>query len=129
MLVNIVKKYFSAYANLPTACWQSVLLTFVESLATGIVFFLSIYFVGILNLSIDKTGFLIASFGLGTICGSIVSGKLSDQLSPKKISAINLLLQSFVFILLTKINHFNLLLINMFMIGVCTYAFMTANNL
>lgn len=129
MLNNIVKNYFSVYSNLPKACWQSVFLTFIESLATGIVFFLSIYFVGILKFSIDKAGFLIASYGIGTICGSIFAGKLSDLLSPKKISAINLLFQSFAFISLAKLNRFDLLILNMFSIGICTYAFMTANNL
>lgn len=122
------RKYLSNYSNLSKECWQSILLTLIESSATGICFFLSIYFVSILHISIAEAGILISSYGAGTICGSLISGKLSDSLSSKKISTISLSIQSIAFFLLAHVENKNILLINMFIIGFCTYGFMTSNN-
>ena len=65
----MLNRYLLSYSNFNKGCWQSVLLTLIESMATGICFFLSIYFVSYLQLSIAISGFLISAYGVGTICG------------------------------------------------------------
>ena len=125
---NLFNKFISNYSNLSKECWQSIFLTFVESSATGICFFLSLYFVSVLHMSIASAGFLISAYGVGTIFGGILGGKLSDYLSAKRVSVFSLLIQSIAFLLLTKLENEKILLLNMFIIGVCAYGFMTANN-
>ncbi len=125
---TLFKKYLANYSELSKQCWQSICLTFIESLATGICFFLSLYFVNILHISIANTGLLLSLYGVGTIFGGILAGKLSDHLSTKTISIASLLMQSIAFFLFTQLKDKNLLMLNMFIIGLCTYGFMTANN-
>lgn len=123
------RKYLSHYTDLSKACWQSVFMTFIESLATGICFFLSIYFVNVLHTSIATAGVAISFYGIGTICGGMSGGKLSDHMSAKTVSVVCLLIQSIAFYSLSLIENKTILMLNMFIVGICTYGFMTANDL
>src|SRR4029079_19563361 len=126
---SLAKKYCSHYSSLPKECGQSVFLTFIEASATGIYFFLTLYFVNVLHINIDTAGFLISSYGIGTILGGYISGRLSDLFSGKIVSTLSLTTQALAFFLLTKLENQISLMINMFVIGFCTYSFMTSNYL
>lgn len=128
MKMKIIKKYLSHYQGLPIQCWQGITLTLLESFATGICFFLSLYFVNILHISVMKAGVLISCYGMGTIFGGIIGGKLCDIFSAKKIAILSLSMQAIGFIFLANLFSFHILAINLFLLGLCTYGFMTANN-
>ncbi len=127
-LTFLYKKYTSYYSGLSIQCWHSIFLTFIESLATGICFFLSLYFIDYLHISIANAGLLISSYGMGTIFGGIFGGKLTDTFSAKLVSVISLFIQAASFLLLATLENISLLIINLFLIGLCTYGFITSNN-
>lgn len=122
-------KILSSYSGITKECWQSAFLTLVEATATGIIFFLSLYFVSVIHLSVGTAGLLISSYAVGTVLGGILSGKLTDHFSAKLISTFSLLAQALAFLLLTYLEKPSLLMINMFIVGYCCYSFMTANNI
>lgn len=123
-----MRGYIENYLGLPKACWQAIILTFIESLAIGISFFLSLYFVDILHFDIAVAGLLISCYGMGTVFGGILGGKLSDRTSPKIVSAISLLLQATAFLLLTQLISLEWLMLNLFILGVTAYGFTTSNE-
>lgn len=124
-----VKKYFKFYSNLTTGYWQGASFTFINALATGISYFLALYFVSILHFSVATAGLLISAYSLGTVFGSIFSGKLSDHYPPRIIAMIFIFMQAVSFYCLARLHSFNLLFISMFFIGICAYGFSNANNL
>jgi len=127
-LSTFMRGYIGNYAGLPTICWQGILLVFMESVAIGICFFLSIYFVSLLHMNITAASMLISCYGVGTVIGGIAAGKLSDRFSPKIVSVSCLLLQSLSFLLLTTVESLAVLAGIMLMIGVCSYGFTTSNS-
>ncbi len=123
-----IQKYFNNYKGLPKICWLGFLLIFIDAVAGGIIFFLSIYFVNNLALSIKIAGFIISSYGFGTVMGSLIGGKLSDTILPHIVVKISLLLQAMGFIALIYLHSVFILAINLFIIGISAYSFKTSIN-
>jgi len=127
-LLFVVKKYFANYAGLPAGCWQGIGLNAIESTLGGICFFLSLYFINDLHLSVITAGFLISIYGLGRMCGGLIGGSLADKISPLLVSISSLLVQAICFFILKDLHTINLLIIDLFLVGLTAYAFIAANN-
>lgn len=126
--LSILDRYLSHYRGLSFLAWRGIGISFIESCLIGSLYFLSIYFVAQLHLSIAIAGTLLSSFGLGTIIGSIVAGKLSDQFSPRMVTIVSLILQSIAYFLLIQFHATQFLFINLFILGIGSYGFITSNH-
>src|SRR3990167_2034657 len=80
--------YLKNYSGLDAPCWKRVFLTFINDISGGICFYLSLYFVNVLNFSLSQAGFIISFFGLGTTFGGIFGGKIADRISPEIVSVL-----------------------------------------
>lgn len=128
-LSSIFKKYFLNYSELSSDAWQGILIAFIESTLVGIAWFLSVYFVKELHLEIENAGIILSCYGLGTIFGGFLGGKLSDRISSGVVSVISLLLQSIAYLFLIKIRSISFLMIDLFFVGLGAYGFITSNYL
>ena len=126
---SIAKKYFLQYAGLSKGAWRGAFISLVQSSFGGICFFLSLYFVNTLGFSIAVAGTIMSCYGLGTITGGIISGKLSDKIDPFSILAVSVLSQGMFFLCLIDCNGILSLVIVMFFMGVSTYGVITTNNI
>ena len=126
-LTTALKSYVSSYQGLPSLAWQGIIICFIESTLIGICYFLSLYFVNELHIDIAKAGILMSFYGIGTVIGGLIGGKLSDRISPITVSIIGLLIQSFAYLILTQLQSFYLLSLNLLIIGMGSYSFITAN--
>ena len=123
-----LKNYTLNYAGLSKHCWEGIALIFINATSVGICFFLSLYFVDSLHLSVALAGILISCYGLGTVTGGIFAGKLSDRISPLYISTFSLFLQSTAFLFLAQLQSSELFMANLFVLGFAAYGFKTSNN-
>lgn len=123
-----VENYLSSYSGVPNVCWTNIIITLLNAISIGVCFFLSLYFVDTLHFDMLTAGFLMSSYGIGTVTGGILAGKLCDRISPKFISIISLILQGAAFCLLVFFQVMEFLVIILFMLGVSTYSFKTSNH-
>lgn len=121
--------YKSHYAGLSSAIWRVILFNLIHSIMLSTCYFLPIYFVNHLKMTVATASIMIACYGVGTMLGGIISGKLSDKLSPITVCAGSLLLQGFSFLLLLLISSPILLMFTLFMLGIGAYGFITASYL
>ena len=124
-----MRNYLSHYAGLPISSWQRIGLTFFNDLSGAVVSFLSIYFVQSLHLNIATAGIIISFYGLGTILGGAISGKLVDHVNPSIVSIVSLLLKALGYFALIYAKLPLLLILNVFAVGFGTYGFKTSNNI
>lgn len=124
---NVLNKYFANYKGLPHTVWQGIGIGFIESTLVGVCYFLSLYFVKELHLSIANAGLILSSYGLGTILGGIIAGNLSDRFSSRLIIIASLLIQSLGYFLLIKVHTLPLLMATLFILGIGSYGFITSN--
>lgn len=129
ILLGLGHKYFNSYRGLSFQCWQRLLLTFFVSLATGVIFFLTIYFVHDLHLNVAVAGFIMSFYGIGNVVGGLLGGKLSDHFKPVYVAILALCILAVAYISLINLTHANMLAICLFVIGVSYYSFITANTL
>lgn len=127
--LSATKGYLANYTGLPHLCWLRIIARCISATAGSISFFLSLYFVGTLHISLITTGLIIACYGIGTTTGGIISGKLADKMSPRVISILGLLLQSCAFLLFLVLINPYFLMANEFLSGFAAYTFITANSL
>lgn len=125
---TITKRYLSNYTGLPATCWQGILLSFLNATSIGVCFFISLYFINTLHISMATTGLLISFYGIGMTLGGILGGKLSDVFPPRLVATVSVLLQSSTYFMLAVLQHPILLMMNLFTSGLAAYAFKTANN-
>src|SRR3989338_8469068 len=91
---GIAKLYFKSFKGLSYSSWRGILFSLFESLLIGIFYFLSIYFVNDLHLSVLTSGFIISFYGVGAILGGYLGGYFSDKFSSDFISAAGLIVQA-----------------------------------
>lgn len=127
-LLNLTKKYLSSFSGLPKVCWPRILLCLVNTASGGVTFFLAFYFVKTLQINIVTAGAMISCYGLGTIFGGYVGGKLADRYSPFYISFISLICKASMFFMLIILTNPCLLTAVLFVLGLFTYILKTANN-
>lgn len=127
MIKILLKKQFENYKGLPSLAWQGLLISLIESSLIGICYFLSLYFTNELHINIAYSGVIMAFYGAGTIIGSTINGRLSDHISPNKISIANLIVQALAFLMLTRTYSLYWLMANLFIIGFASYGFITSN--
>ncbi len=127
-LIAFAKKYVANYKGLPLFCWQGIILMGINTLTIGICFFLSLYFVNMRHFTPAIAGLLLSCYGLGTVSGGLIAGRLSDKFSPKHISLVSLFAQSAAFFLLIYLESSFMLMANLFLLGLTAYGFKTSNN-
>ncbi|MBV9576868.1 MAG: MFS transporter [Gammaproteobacteria bacterium] len=123
-----IKNYLTHYSGLNRFCWQGIILGFIEAILAAIYYFLSIYFVDVLHINISIAGMMISCYGLGTIIGGYIGGKLSDNISPQTVTMMSLLSQAITFLVLIKIVNPTWIAIDLFILGIATYSFLTSNS-
>lgn len=124
----LIKKYFQNFYGLSKIAWLGIILIFLDAIAGGMCFFFALYFVNYLHFSVPISGLLLSIYGLGTVTGGMLGGRLTNIISPKILSSTNLVIQGFLFFILIWISSVPILIIILFMMGVSAYVFKTSVN-
>lgn len=132
MMTNLlihIHHYCRHYMGLSKKSLVMILLHFINSLFISICYFLPLYFVTQLSFDIRTASYIIAFYGLGTVAGGVIGGGTSDKVSPHFVAILSLIMQAFAFLLLPILHSPDSLMLILFLLGISTYSFMTANFL
>src|ERR1700733_13021598 len=94
------KACFANFLGLPLSALHGIFISCIESIMVGIIYFLSIYFVKYLHFTVFQAGIMIGFYGVGTMFGGLLGGKLSDKYSSKKILIYGSFLQAIAYFIL-----------------------------
>ena len=116
MLKRAFNKYIDNFRGFSREIWILTLITFINRAGTMVLPFLSKYLKEDLHFTYSQVGWIMVSFGCGSILGSWLGGKLSDKIGFYKIMIFSLLTSGFAFFGLQFITSFEGLIIAMFLI-------------
>ena len=116
MLKRAFNKYIDNFRGFSREIWILTLITFINRAGTMVLPFLSKYLKEDLHFSFSQVGWIMVSFGCGSILGSWLGGKLSDKIGFYKIMIFSLLTSGFAFFGLQFVKSFEGLIIAMFLI-------------
>lgn len=106
MVKRAILSYRESFYGLSTEVWWLALITFINRAGTMVLPFLSLYLKEDLNLTLGQVGWVMTSFGVGSLLGSYLGGKLTDKIGFYKVMIWSLSLTGFMFIALQYINSF-----------------------
>ncbi|WP_136668061.1 MFS transporter [Flavobacterium sp. H122] len=116
MLKQALIRYFNNFKGFSREIWILTLMTFINRAGTMVLPFLSKYLKEDLHFDYDQVGWVLFSFGVGSMVGSWLGGKLSDKIGFYKIMIFSLFTSGISFFILQFITSFIGLCISIFLI-------------
>lgn len=128
MISYPIQLYKKAYSGLSRENWYLSLVMFINRSGTMVVPFMTIYCTQQLGFSIVQSGIIMSLFGLGSITGAFVGGKITDKIGFYYLQIGALLSGGVLFICLSFLETFLSLGIGTFLLSMCNESFRPANS-
>jgi predicted MFS family arabinose efflux permease len=116
MLKTALGRYVNNFKGFTREIWILALITFVNRAGTMVLPFLSKYLKENLHFTYGEVGWIMVAFGLGSMLGSWLGGKLTDKIGFYKIMIFSLFTSGILFLILQYITTFWGLCFGMFII-------------
>ncbi|MEL1242778.1 MFS transporter [Flavobacterium sp. DGU11] len=126
MFLQAISRYINNFRGFSREIWILAIITFINRAGTMVLPFLSKYLKENLHFTYDQVGTVIACFGLGSLLGSWIGGKLSDKIGFYKIMIFSLFTSGLMFFAIQYVTTFPGLCIAMFSIMVIADMFRPA---
>jgi predicted MFS family arabinose efflux permease len=113
---TLFNNYINTFKGLSSEVWWLALITLINRAGTMVIPFLSLYLTKDLNFTLAEVGWVMTSFGLGSVVGSWLGGKLTDKIGSYKVMVRSLLTTGILFIGLQYLNTFTSFCFGIFVI-------------
>jgi predicted MFS family arabinose efflux permease len=128
MLSQTVQLYKKAYSGLSRNSWYLCLVMFINRSGTMVIPFMTIYCTQKLHFTVEQTGVIMGLFGIGSLCGAFIGGKLTDKYGFYYVQVLGLVAGGLLFLLLGFQKTFISVGICSFILNMCNDAFRPANS-
>ncbi|SEA29947.1 Predicted arabinose efflux permease, MFS family [Flavobacterium gillisiae] len=116
MLKTAFNRYINNFKGFSREIWILTIITFINRAGTMVLPFLSKYLKEDLHFSYGEVGWIMVAFGMGSMLGSWLGGKLSDKIGFYKVMVFSLFSSGVFFFILQYITSFWGLCLGMFSI-------------
>ena len=97
MLRTGLRRYINNFKGFSREIWILAIITFINRAGTMVLPFLSKYLKENLHFTYGEVGWIMVSFGLGSMLGSWLGGKLTDKIGFYKIMIFSLFTSGILF--------------------------------
>jgi len=116
MIKKVIQSYLNNFKGFSREIWILTLITFINRAGTMVLPFLSKYLKENLHFSYSHVGWIMVCFGVGSMLGSWLGGKLSDKIGFYRIMIFSLLTSGFALFAMQFVTTFTGLCIAMFLL-------------
>ena len=113
---KLFNNYFDTFKGLSKEIWWLALITLINRAGTMVIPFLSLYLTTDLNFTFDQVAWVMTAFGMGSVVGSWLGGKLTDKIGYYKVMVRSLLTTGVLFIGLQFLDTFNTICFGIFLV-------------
>lgn len=121
------KQLLQAYAGISREMWLLAIAMLINRSGSMVLLFLSVYLTKEKHFSISQAGVIMSVFGIGSLAGAFIGGKLVDRLGFYPILIGSLALSGCMIILLGFMPNFYLIAIFTFLVPLFGDMFRPAN--
>jgi predicted MFS family arabinose efflux permease len=123
---TLLNNYINTFKGLSQEVWWLALITLINRAGTMVIPFLSLYLTKSLDFSLSDVGWVMSAFGLGSVIGSWLGGKLTDKIGYYKVMIFSLVLTGILFIALQFLTTFTSFCIGIFLVMLVADSFRPA---
>ncbi|WP_347175157.1 MDR family MFS transporter [Polaribacter uvawellassae] len=98
--------YIDTFSGLSKEVWWLALITLINRAGTMVIPFLSLYLTKSLEFTLADVGWIMSFFGLGSVVGSWIGGKLTDKFGYYKVMFFSLIGTGFAFVAMQFVTTF-----------------------
>lgn len=98
--------YLDTFRGLSKEVWWLALITLINRAGTMVIPFLSLYLTKSLSFTIPDVGWIMSFFGLGSVAGSWLGGKLTDKIGYYKVMLFSLFGTGLAFLAMQYVSTF-----------------------
>jgi predicted MFS family arabinose efflux permease len=120
--------YRNAFGGLSRQVWLLALVMLINRSGGMVVAFLTLYLTQKLGFSITDAGFVMVAFGVGSICGTFLGGKLTDLIGYFPVQLFSLFLGGIMFLLLSQTQNYYVFCTLVFFLSAFGEAYRPANT-
>ncbi|WP_298313527.1 MFS transporter [uncultured Aquimarina sp.] len=113
---KLLLNYIDTFSGLSKEVWWLALITLINRMGAMVIPFLSLYLSDDLCFSFGQIGWVMTSYGLGSLLGAWIGGKLSDQIGYYKVILGSLLLTGISFFIVQYFSSFWSICISFFVL-------------
>lgn len=127
MLRNTLHLYKEAFNGLSKDIWLLSFVTLINRSGTMVIPFLTVYMTIKLEFSLAQAGLVMSCFGMGSVLGAYIGGRLTDSIGYYWVQFWSLLLTGFMFMLLGQVHTLSGFCLAVFSLSTIADAFRPAN--
>lgn len=128
VITGTLNIYKQAYSGLSKENWYLSLVMLINRSGTMVVPFLTIYCSQELHFSIVQAGSIMALFGLGSVVGAFIGGRITDKIGFYYLQVAALISGGLMFMVISFLDTFISLGIGTFILSMCNESFRPANS-
>lgn len=123
---TLINNYLNTFKGLSQEVWWLSLITLINRAGTMVIPFLSLYLTKSLNFTLTDVGWVMSAFGLGSVIGSWLGGKLTDKIGYYKVMVFSLVFTGILFIGLQCLQTFKTFCFGIFLVMLVADSFRPA---
>ena len=129
MISRTFQLYRSSFAGLSRESWLLSFVMLVNRSGTMVIPFMTLYLTSSkMGRSLTEAGVVLGLFGLGSILGAFIGGKLTDRIGFSIVQKGTLFFGGILFIILGQVTSYPLICLFSFILSVVNEAFRPANS-
>lgn len=101
---KLYHNYLETFKGLSKEVWWLSLITLINRAGTMVIPFMSLYLTDSLDFTLKNVGWIMTCFGVGSVVGSWLGGKLTDKIGSYKVMAVSLFLTGILFVALQYVT-------------------------
>ncbi len=102
----LLRNYIKTFEGLSKEVWWLSLITFVNRFGAMVIPFLSIYLNESIGITVNNVGWIMSAYGLGSVVGSYIGGKLTDFIGYYKVILMSLFFTGINFLWVMHVSDF-----------------------
>jgi len=128
MIKKVIHSYRTSFSGLSRETWLLSLVMLINRAGTMAVPFMSLYVTVKLGRSLAEAGLIITLFGVGSVCGALLGGFLTDRVGFRWVQIVSAISSGLMFILYGFVKDFTTLCILTIFLSLVADALRPANH-